>query len=46
MNEFLMHGQEPQYYVRKMLIEYHKLSDIMNLRERIKEGIEIAESQI
>jgi len=34
-----MRAQDPQYYERLMLIESKKFSDIINLGERIEEGI-------
>ncbi|XP_070022484.1 uncharacterized protein [Nicotiana sylvestris] len=39
MNKFFVKAQDPQYYERLMVIENHKFSDIMKLRERIEKGI-------
>nr|XP_018624797.1 uncharacterized protein LOC108944345 [Nicotiana tomentosiformis] len=39
MNKFFVRTQVPQYYIRLMVIENHKFSDIIKLGERIEEGI-------
>jgi len=39
MNKFFVRAHDPQYYERLMVIENHKFSDIIKLRERIEEGI-------
>ncbi|XP_070035054.1 uncharacterized protein [Nicotiana tomentosiformis] len=39
MNKFFIRAQDPQYYERLMVIENHKLSDVIKLGERIEEGI-------
>ncbi|XP_070051807.1 uncharacterized protein [Nicotiana tomentosiformis] len=39
MNKFFVRAQDPQYYERLMVIENHKFSDIIELGERIEEGI-------
>ncbi|XP_070036893.1 uncharacterized protein [Nicotiana tomentosiformis] len=39
MNKFFVLAQDPQYYERLMVIDNHKLSDIIKLGERIEEGI-------
>ncbi|XP_070039192.1 uncharacterized protein [Nicotiana tomentosiformis] len=39
MNKFFIRAQDPQYYERLMVIENHKFSDIINLGDRIEEGI-------
>ncbi|XP_070045408.1 uncharacterized protein [Nicotiana tomentosiformis] len=39
MNKFFVRAQDPQYYERLMVIENHKISDIIKLGERIEEGI-------
>ncbi|XP_070022967.1 uncharacterized protein [Nicotiana sylvestris] len=37
MNKFFVRAQDPQYHERLILIEYHKLSYIIKLGERIEE---------
>ncbi|XP_070039456.1 uncharacterized protein [Nicotiana tomentosiformis] len=39
MNRFFVRAQDPQYYERLIVIENHKFSDIIKLRERIEERI-------
>nr|XP_016481091.1 PREDICTED: uncharacterized protein LOC107802157 [Nicotiana tabacum] len=39
MNKFFVRAQELQYYERLMVIENHKISDVIKLGERIEEGI-------
>ncbi|XP_070010274.1 uncharacterized protein [Nicotiana sylvestris] len=39
MNKFFVRAQDPQYFVRLIVIENHKFSDIIKLGERIEEGI-------
>ncbi|XP_070056842.1 uncharacterized protein [Nicotiana tomentosiformis] len=42
INKFFVRAQDPQYYESLMVIENHKFSDIINLGERIEEGIKSA----
>ncbi|XP_070019764.1 uncharacterized protein [Nicotiana sylvestris] len=39
MNKFFVRAHDPQFYERLMVIENHKLSNIIKLGERIEEGI-------
>nr|XP_033511859.1 uncharacterized protein LOC117276647 [Nicotiana tomentosiformis] len=39
INKFFVRVQDPQYYERLMVIENHKFSNIINIGERIEEGI-------
>ncbi|XP_070022306.1 uncharacterized protein [Nicotiana sylvestris] len=39
MNKFFVRAHDPQYYERLMVIENHKFSNIIKLRESIEEGI-------
>nr|XP_009774860.1 PREDICTED: uncharacterized protein LOC104224846 [Nicotiana sylvestris] len=39
MNKFFVRAQDLQYYERLMVIENHKFSDIMKIREMIEEVI-------
>ncbi|XP_070005111.1 uncharacterized protein [Nicotiana sylvestris] len=45
MNKFFVRAQDLQYYERLMVIENHKFSDIIKLRERIEEDIKSGMTQ-